>query len=162
MSKLSTPTPSWLLSHILREFFVLIFKAAFSYSYALLHLSLPRTKNHLCADVTVANEWLSCSLDSSDMASQWPPLFVYVAGCPKVTSEIATIGRDARQEGNRCKLFTEGFGHCDYQLDKQAKVSLHKYCILSFTFPLAAANCQLWPERSDVSHTSLTGYCWLL
>ncbi len=61
--ELSTSTPCWLLSHILREFFVLFVKAAFSYSYRLCSICHYRGgRNHLCADVTVANEWPSCSL----------------------------------------------------------------------------------------------------
>ncbi|KAL0183380.1 hypothetical protein M9458_022755, partial [Cirrhinus mrigala] len=51
------------------------------------------------------------------------PLFVYAAVCTKVMSEMATIGRDARREGNRCELVAEGFGHVDYQFDKRVNVS---------------------------------------
>lgn len=83
----------------------------------------------------VPSECVSCqSLDTAT------PLYVYATVCTKVMSRIATIGCDARREGNRCELFAEGFGRVDYQFDKRVKVSR---CMLSFTFPLAAAHRQL-------------------
>lgn len=79
-------------------------------------------------------------------------------GLPKshVKKKKATIGRDARREGNRCKLSTEGFGHTDYQFDKQAKVSRHKYtacCPSPFPSLLHIVSSDLRGQMSLTHHS---------
>jgi len=63
---------------------------------------------------------------------------------------------DAWREGNRCILFTQGFGHIDYQFDKQAKVSQHRYtacCPSPFPSPLHFVSSDLRGQMFLTHHS---------
>ncbi len=143
-SELSTSTPSWLLRHILREFFVLFVKAAFSYSYRLCSICHYRGgRNHLCADVTVANEWPSCSLRVCTVSvfGDRDPAVRLCHGLHKSHVKNSNNWLGCTTGGKQMWTVCGGFW-------------TRLTSMLSFTFPLAAAHRLTWEigRSSHITH----------